>query len=386
MITAKATEKGYFIGLMSGTSVDAIDAVLVQFTDPIPNARHHVLARHVHPIPRQVRHDLVGLTQAGGINELDRLARLDNAVARLFAEAVYTLLQKSHWPASNVVAIGSHGQTVRHAPTDTERYTLQIGNPSLLAELTGITTVADFRRRDLAADGQGAPLAPAFHRAFLQHPTETRVVINIGGMANITVLPPAADEAVITGFDTGPGNVLLDIWAHRHLGVLMDRDGAWGQKGKIVPELLTHCLRDPYFALPPPKSTGREYFNETWLDRQMAVIKSYHPVVRDEDVQATWAELTVQTIVNAVQQTAPAVDRMLVCGGGVHNPLLMVRLQTHMIPVPVESTAAHGIDPDFMEAVGFAWLARQTMHGLPGNVPSVTGARGARVLGGIYPC
>ncbi|MDQ2695439.1 MAG: anhydro-N-acetylmuramic acid kinase [Pseudomonadota bacterium] len=361
---------------MSGTSMDGVDAALVDFAGPTPR----LAVRHAHPMPEPLRAALLALAQPGD-NELDRLARLDSAVARLFAGAVHQLLNTAGIPPGRVRAIGSHGQTVRHRPAGPEPYTVQIGNPSLLAELTGITTVADFRRRDMAAGGQGAPLAPAFHAAFFHQPGETRVVVNIGGMANVTLLPARAGHPV-TGFDTGPGNALLDAWSQRHQGQPLDLEGRWGQSGNVLPELLEMCLQDDYFSRPPPKSTGRERFNLDWLTARLAEQGKTCP---PQDVQATLAALTARSIALAIRRHAPEAARLLVCGGGVHNRAVMAGLRRELPALAVDSTAAWGVDPDFLEAMGFAWLARRTLDGLPGNLPEVTGARGARILGGIYP-
>ena len=365
-----------FIGLMSGTSMDCVDAVLVRFSGDTPC----LVENHTLPLALSLREALLDLA-GPGYNELDRMARLDSAVARLFAEAVQGLLDKGGITPGQVRAIGSHGQTIRHSPGGAEPYTLQIGNPSLLTELTGILTVADFRRRDMAAGGQGAPLAPAFHRAFFRHLSEARVAVNIGGIANITVLPVTSGLAV-RGFDTGPGNMLLDAWAQRHLGVPLDQEGAWGGGGRVIPDLLGCCLRDDYFALPPPKSTGRERFNLAWLEDRLT---AWGGRATPQDVQATLVALTAGSIAGAVQRYGPGTRRVLVCGGGVHNRALMAGLQQQFEELPVESTAAHGVDPDCLEAIGFAWLAKRTLDGLPGNLPEVTGARGLRILGGVYP-
>lgn len=364
-----------YIGLMSGTSADAVDAVLVEFAD----GRPRLLATHAEPLPADLRARVLALVRPGA-NELDRLAQLDGALARLFAQASLTVLEQAGLVPAEVRAIGSHGQTVRHSPGGDEPYTLQLGNPSLIAELTGITVVADFRRRDMAAGGQGAPLAPAFHAAFFQQSAEARAVVNIGGIANVTLLP-APESSVVSGFDTGPGNALLDGWTERHLGLPLDRDGAWGAQGRVLPELLALLLSDPYFALPPPKSTGREYFNLDWLDKQLARWGQSAAAV---DVQATLTALTARSIAQAMNRHALAARELLVCGGGVHNPVLMQRIQAEL-NIPVASTARDGVDPDYLEALGFAWLALRTLEGLPGNLPAVTGARGLRVLGGIYP-
>jgi anhydro-N-acetylmuramic acid kinase len=361
-----------YVGLMSGTSVDSIDAVLVELEQPDSPRLLRALAAPWH---RELRASLMALTTTG-TDELHRAARLDNAVARQFAATVNELLESAGIEPNTVRAIGSHGQTVRHAPDDADPYTLQLGNPSLLAELTGITVVADFRRRDLAAGGQGAPLAPSFHAAFFHSSDEDRAVINIGGIANLTLLPASGGH--ITGFDTGPGNALLDGWAERHLGVPLDKGGAWAAGGRIISELLEQLLADPYFRQPPPKSTGREYFNLDWLGDAADPFAAV-------DVQATLAALTAHSIAAGFRSRTATAQRLLVCGGGVHNPTLMARLSDALPKVEVQSSTTLGVDPDYVEAMGFAWLAQRTLAGQPGNLPSVTGARGPRILGGIYP-
>lgn len=368
--------KELLIGLMSGTSMDSTDGALVRFADNLPQ----LLATYTVPIPPTIREALSCFAQPQH-DELNRLAQLDSEMARLFAKTVHGLLSKANIRPERIRAIGNHGQTVRHAPNIREPYTIQIGNPSLLVELTGITTVADFRRRDMAAGGQGAPLAPAFHKAFFRHPSETRVVVNIGGMANITILPPKHAGQPVSGFDTGPGNVLLDAWAQQHLHLPLDRDGRWGSEGRTIPELLQCCLQDPYFTLPPPKSTGREYFDLHWLSEKLIGLDRPAP---SQDIQASLIELTARSIVLAIQDHGRQPKRVLVCGGGVHNPALMRALQHCLGDIPLETTATHGLNPDYLEAVGFAWLAKRTLDGLAGNLPEVTGAKGRRILGGVY--
>ncbi len=364
-----------FIGLISGTSADAVDAVLADFHSHPPQ----ILERHEYPLPEPLRQGLLAFHHSGP-RELDRLARLDNAVARLFAEAVTVLLERARVDPATITAIGSHGQTIRHEPDGHEPYSVQIGNPSLLAELTGIAVVADFRRRDMAAGGQGAPLAPAFHNAFFRSTAVERAVVNIGGIANITLLP-ADPLAEVIGFDTGPGNALLDAWAERHLHTPLDRDGAWAASGRVIPELLAQLLEEAYFQRQPPKSTGRELFQLNWLEARLNMVAATPPA----DVQATLTALTAHTIAAALRQYAPATQELLVCGGGARNPVVMTALRTQLESIGVQPTSSLGIDPDYLEALGFAWLAWRTWCGQPGNLPSVTGARGARVLGGIYP-
>jgi anhydro-N-acetylmuramic acid kinase len=312
-----------------------------------------------------------------GANELDREGELDVALGRLFAEAATAVLTAAGHPGSRIRAIGSHGQTVRHRPHTVHPFTRQLGNPSVIAERTGITTVADFRMRDMAAGGEGAPLVPAFHEWLFRAPGMNRAVVNIGGIANATWLPGDSAAAVI-GFDTGPGNTLLDQWIARHRGEPCDRDGAWGAGGRVLNRLLAALLAEEYFTRPPPKSTGRELFHLDWLGRHLDGSES--PV----DVQATLAELTARTIALALRTLPAPVREIYLCGGGAHNRDLVARLGRQLDGATVATTAALGLDPDWVEAVAFAWLAHQTLAGKPGNLPSVTGATREVVLGGIY--
>lgn len=361
-----------YIGLMSGTSLDAIDAVLVSFEASSPR----LLAHYSLSLDAALRQSLESLQQPGD-DELNKLAQLDIKLARLFSEAVSGLLAEAGCKAEEIIAIGSHGQTVRHIPEGDYRTTYQIGDPNLIAELTGITTVADFRRRDMAAGGQGAPLVPAFHNQVFRKPGLNRVIVNIGGIANLTILPADEEEAVI-GFDTGPGNGLMDAWIFKHRGQQYDQDGEWAASGELMPDLLEKLLTDPYFKLPAPKSTGKEYFHLNWLEKQLP------PKAKAEDVQATLCELTAISINNAIQQTAPASDEIYICGGGMHNQQLIKRLEELSAPIMVTSTQSLGIAPDWVEAICFAWLAKQTLHQQPGNLPSVTGASRNVILGGIF--
>ncbi len=359
---------------MSGTSLDAADAALVDFSGAQPK----LIATHSLSLPSELRSALLALCTSGA-NEIERMAELDARLGEIFAGAALALLKKAGVNAAQVSAIGSHGQTVRHQPGGPYPFTLQIGNPALIAERTGITTVADFRRADMAAGGQGAPLAPAFHSAVLRSSQHERVVVNIGGIANVTLLPKDKKQSV-TGFDTGPGNVLLDAWAERHLGQRMDENGRFAASGKINENLLKEFLRDDYFALAPPKSTGREHFNGAWLD---AMLQNY-AAVPAQDVQATLCELTAASITAGVKKYAPMTQELLVCGGGAHNTHLMQRLRARLQPCTVESTEKYGVSPNWMEAMAFAWLAQQTLEGKPGNLPGVTGAKHLAVLGGVY--
>lgn len=362
-----------YIGLMSGTSIDGIDAVLVDFSETQP----HILATHYTPYDDILREKIAALCQAGE-NEIQRMGELDVLLAKAFAKAVKSLLSQQSLSPQSIKAIGSHGQTIRHSPSHPHRFTLQIGDPNTLAAETGITTVADFRRKDMAYGGQGAPLVPAFHHYAFSSADTSRAIVNIGGIANMTLLPQS-DSHPIIGFDTGPGNVLMDGWIQLHQHKTQDEDGKWAAQGKVNEALLKDLLNDAYFKANAPKSTGREYFNLVWLQEHTLVTR-----IAPIDVQATLAELTAHSIVHAVLPHLTQGE-ILVCGGGARNTFLMSRLQaiagSHFC---VQSTEALGIHPDWVEAVAFAWLARQTMHRQAGNLPSVTGAAQAAVLGGVY--
>ena len=362
-----------FVGLISGTSVDGIDAALVDIGEQI-----RPLATCEESIPAELRERAL---QANHDDRLRQTLELDVSFGRLLASAALNLLEQCGVKAEEVTAIGSHGQTICHYPDGDLPFSFQIGDPNLIAELTGITTVADFRRRDIAAGGQGAPLASAFHDALFRSADTQPVVANIGGIANITVI--GADAAQPTfGFDTGPGNGLLDAWVQQHLGQTMDLGARWARSGQVVPDLLEHLCRDPYFELPPPKSTGKEHFNLAWLQPRLDTMRhSLEPA----DVQRTLVELSTATIAAAVIQSAPAATELLVCGGGAHNDLMLESLQQRLPALHVASTTERGIDPDYMEAMAFAWLASQTLNHKPGNLPSVTGASHPVVLGATYP-
>ena len=358
-----------YVGLMSGTSLDGVDAVLAQFDGGKPR-----LVAHAHlAFDAALRRELLALN-APGTNEIDRAALAGNELAKTYAAAVTQVLARSKTQAADVRAIGCHGQTVRHRP---ERgYTTQLGNAALLAELTGIRVVADFRSRDIAAGGQGAPLAPAFHAAVFAEAAEDRVVVNLGGIANLTFLPR---QGGVTGFDSGPGNCLLDFWAARHLGTPHDERGRWAAGASVHPELLARMLQDPYFAAPPPKSTGRDLFNGIWL--QNLLQGGENP----QAVQATLLELTARSLANAIARHCGAARRLIACGGGTRNDALMHRLAALAAPAALETSERHGMDAQLVEAMAFGWLAKQAVDGLAGNLPAVTGARGPRVLGASYP-
>lgn len=364
----------YYIGLMSGTSIDAIDAVLVAFTADQVTVR----ASYTRPVSTELRTAILDLCLPGK-DHLDLLGDTDRALGMEFAAAAMALLELSGLSAAQISAIGSHGQTVRHRPCDSRPFTLQIGDPSTIAAATGIVTVADFRRKDIALGGQGAPLVPAFHNAVFHDSQRNRVVMNIGGIGNITWLPA---NGPVAGFDTGPGNGLMDAWIQRHRSLPYDRDGAWAATGHCHRNLLQRLQAHPFLALRGPRSTGREDFNLPWLD---SVLKDF-PGLAAVDVQATLAHFTAHTL------TAAAVDlpagekaeEILVCGGGAHNAFLMQLLADLLAPRPVSSTAEHGIDPGLVEGAAFAWLARQTLLRQPGSLASVTGASRDAVLGSIH--
>jgi anhydro-N-acetylmuramic acid kinase len=361
-----------YLGLMSGTSLDGVDAVLVDL-----EGQPRLLGSLHRPFAASLRTEALALHTAGQ-DELRRAAELSRDLAETYAQAVIDLLAQARTSPQTVAAIGCHGQTVRHCPS--EGYSIQLNNPALLAERTGIAVVADFRSRDIAAGGQGAPLVPAFHARCFGHTSLNRVVVNIGGIANITRLPAASAEgSTFLGFDTGPGNMLLDAWIGRQNGSAFDDGGAFAASGKVNEGLLARFLSDAYFSAPPPKSTGRDRFNMEWLLGHR--IEAY----RVADVQATLAELTARSIAGAISGYCPESEEIYVCGGGAHNTHLMARISACLPGRRVDTTQALGIAPGWVEAMAFAWLAQQTMEGQPGNLPSATGAKGPRVLGAVYP-
>lgn len=371
-----------FLGLISGTSADGIDVALVRF-EPAPAL---IAARTVAYEPT-LRARVLALMTAEHIR-VDDYGSLDAEVGEAFADAALWLLREARVRPEQVRALGSHGQTVRHRPAIAHPFTLQIGDPNRIAERTGIRTVADFRRRDVAAGGQGAPLVCALHAALFGG-AEPRAILNMGGIANYTMLEAGQP---VRGFDTGPANCLLDAWAQRHLGQARDEGGQFAASGQVIEGLLRRLLQDEYFARPLPKSTGREHFHLEWLEAHLGAWRA-GPAgsvpERPQDVQATLLELSARSIVQALREHAPATRRVIACGGGVHNGALMQRLGALLPallehPCALDTTAAHGLDPDFVEATAFAWLARQTLEGLPGNCTDVTGARGPRVLGAVH--
>jgi anhydro-N-acetylmuramic acid kinase len=365
-----------YIGLMSGTSLDGVDAVLADFS----GLRPALIAHAHHDFAAELRAELLHLNTAGE-NELHRAGVVAQHLARSYASIVEDLLLHAELEPIQVRAIGVHGQTVRHRPD--AGYTLQLNAPATLAELVGIDVVADFRSRDIAAGGQGAPLVPAFHAAAFES-AHARAVVNIGGIANITGLP-AGGAGTVVGFDCGPGNVLIDAWAQEHLGEPLDRDGNWAAGGAVSDSLLAALLDEPYLALPPPKSTGREVFNLGWLRQRLSAQAVVGHLATPQDVQATLTRFTARTIGDAVARHCPDAADVVVCGGGAFNRAMMAMLTDECGGRPVRSSADLGIAPDQVEALAFAWLAYAHVLRLPGNLPSVTGARGARVLGALYP-
>ena len=357
----------YYIGQMSGTSLDGVDSVLMEITsDGV-----QMIASHHLDFTAQVKNEILSLCSEGH-NELHRSQLMANQIAELYAASVDELLHNCNVSADEVIAIGAHGQTIRHMPSD---YTVQIINAALLAELTGISVVNDFRSRDLAAGGQGAPLVPAFHKFLFHEANKNKVIVNIGGMANISILN---SDGSVSGYDTGPGNVLMDAWFSCHLNGSYDEDGNWARCGTAIPELLNDFLAEPYFSKPAPKSTGRELFDMSWL-------LEYEPHDYEaEDIQATLLQLTAQSIGNEVKKLNNITD-VVVCGGGAYNGELMKALDEALPNVDVQTSDDLGLDAQCIEALAFGWLAHQCLQGLPGNVPAVTGAKGERVLGAIYP-
>lgn len=365
-----------YIGLMSGTSLDGVDAVLADFGGSHPRVIGHSSAA----LPPALKTELLALN-APTDNELHRAALAANALVRVYAEQVQSVLRQCRLSTSAIRAVGAHGQTVRHRPQefDGTGYTLQLNNPALLAELCSIDVVADFRSRDVAAGGQGAPLVPPFHQAFFGRTDQVVAVLNIGGISNLTVLDPAATD--LCGFDCGPGNALMDAWCLTHTGQPYDDGGRWAAQGQIHGALLKRLLDEPFFAKTPPKSTGRDLFNMPWLK---AALAQTGPLA-SADVQTTLTELTAQVCATSVQQTSAHCKTLIVCGGGALNTHLMERLQKALPTCQVVSSAEFGLPPLQVEACAFAWLARQMITGKTGSVQSVTGARGARILGAIYP-
>jgi len=364
-----------FIGIMSGTSLDGVDVVLTELNE----VNCKVLATQFLSYSTEVKAELLAL-HFPSENELEKTAIIANKLAHLYAEAVHALLTKNNSKTNQIKAIGCHGQTIRHRPE--LEFTLQIGNSALLAELTNICVVSDFRSRDIAAGGQGAPLVPAFHKAVFGNAQKSRAIINIGGIANITYLASSQSgkSSKVLGFDSGPGNMLLDGWAKLHLGKDYDENGAWAATGVIHESFLTHMLSEPYFAMSPPKSTGRDLFNDAWLKQHLL-----YPHCSPQDIARTLVELTAHSIYQAITTYCPVVDEVYLCGGGAHNALLVDILKRLLTNTPIANTDKLGVGVDWVEAAAFAWLAKQTLENKPNTLPEATGAKGLRVLGSIYP-
>jgi anhydro-N-acetylmuramic acid kinase len=370
-----------FIGLMSGTSLDGVDVALVAFTEQ----KTQMLHSHFLAYPAALRAQVLAL-QHPTENELENTALIGNALAKIYAEAVNQLLVDAQLSSNQIVAIGCHGQTIRHRPgfEDGIGFTLQIGNAALLSELTGITVISDFRSRDIAAGGQGAPLVPAFHQAVFADKQINRAIINIGGIANITYLGNSENFSNksngVYGFDSGPGNMLLDAWIKQHKNLDYDANGDWASTGQVIPSLLSDMLAEPYFALLPPKSTGRDLFNQAWLQEKLLATTTLRP----QDVAYTLVALTAHSIYNALTQHCGEFNEVYVCGGGAHNRLLIESLQTLLGETKCDSTESLGVGADWVEAIAFAWLAKQCINKKTANLAEVTGAKGPRILGAIY--
>lgn len=365
-----------FLGAMSGTSADAVDVVAVDFSQPNPT----LIAALSTPIPNKLRHSIHAICLPGD-NEIDRMGMLDRELGLFFSQAINELIEKHQLDRAKITAIGSHGQTIRHRPPGTAEhpFTLQIGDPNLIAQTTGITTIGDFRRRDMAAGGHGAPLVPAFHQSVFYSSTSDRAVVNIGGMANISWI--SATGATI-GFDTGPGNTLMDAWILKHLNIPYDKDGAWAASGTLIPNLLDNLLAYDFFQASAPKSTGREMFNLAWLDSRLALSScaDHSP----EDIQATLAELTAISIAEEIKRLHNDTCEVFTCGGGAFNGYLMSRLAALLPTCALATTEQLGLAPQWVEAMAFAWLAKQTTEHKPGNLKAVTGASAPVILGGVY--
>ena len=358
-----------FIGLMSGTSLDGVDAVLMN----VPAKANQMIGEAFIPYDDRLRAQLLAMHQPYA-GEMHDAAVLGNQLARMYAQAVDELLHKTKFGPQDIAAIGCHGQTIRHRPD--AGYTIQLGNGALLAELSGITVVCDFRARDIAAGGEGAPLVPAFHAAVFSHPSVHRVIVNIGGIANLSDLAPSAD---VHGFDTGPGNALMDAWVQRHFGKSFDQDGAWAQSGRPDEKLLDTLLAHEFFSRKPPKSTGRETFHLPWVEQYLSGRE------KPEDIQATLLALTATSIARSIRSYCAGTTEVYLCGGGARNGALVAALKAMLPEVLIARTDELGVGADWVEACAFAWLAHQALQGQPGNLPAVTGAGGLRILGAIYP-
>ncbi|MFK8069164.1 MAG: anhydro-N-acetylmuramic acid kinase [Gammaproteobacteria bacterium] len=366
-----------FIGLMSGTSSDAIDVALVSF-DECESSILNIETYQEFPYPPHLKKQITEMRISANRFSFEEIEKLNIRLGEIFANVVHQLLESTDFDHKDILAIGSHGQTVFHSPDSSPPFSVQLGDPNTIAAITGIKTIGDFRSMDIAVGGQGAPLAPAFHQTMFKTIDKNRIILNLGGIANITLLP-ASPSKDIFGFDTGPANALLDDWIQKNQRESFDRNGEWAKTGNVIPTLLKAMLEDAYFRIVPPKSTGREYFNLDWLDKKIGV-DNYKP----EDIQATLLLLTVQSITNAIDSLAIDLDEVIVCGGGAYNNYLIDLLSRSLHGIPVTSSTNFGIEPDSVEAVAFAWLAKRRLDNLPGNIPSVTGATKEVLLGAIY--
>ena len=362
-----------YLGLMSGTSIDSIDVAAIEFVDDAPR----LLGTHSHSIPEELKQQILNLCLPGS-DSVQLYCETDSLLGELFADAALALMTALNIQAHQIIAIGSHGQTIRHAPPNPGRlaYSQQIGDPTIIAARTNCTVVADFRRADIALGGHGAPLVPAFNQTLFSDPENNRVIVNIGGIANITILAANGD---CSGYDTGPGNMLLDSWCQQQLGTAYDSNGDWGSGGTVNSKLLKQLKSQPFFALPAPKSTGREEFNQAWLEDQLAEFD-----LPAQDVQATLMQLTADSIADQINNLGQSISDIFICGGGVHNGGLMQRLADAMPESKISPTSELGLDPNWVEACAFAWLAKRRIEKMPGNVPAVTGATRKAILGGVY--
>jgi anhydro-N-acetylmuramic acid kinase len=366
-----------YVGVMSGTSLDGIDVAIVDLEEQ----QLSLISAELTPFSAALRQDLLDLI-ATPHTHLQQLGQINIALGHAFAEAINQALESAHLTSEDIVAIGCHGQTIYHSPDSAYPFTMQIGDANVIAALTGIDTITDFRQRDMVLGGQGAPLVPAFHQAMFGKDDLTRVIVNIGGIANITVLPAASLGKPVIGFDTGPGNCLMDSWYQLHHDNYYDAGGEWAKRGHIDNLLMSSFLHEPFFIRETPKSTGREYFNLNWLNEHLSSLDKPIPA---EDVQRTLVELTAITISHAIKEAVIEPYEIYICGGGARNQLLMNSLTSHLAPNLVDETTSLGLEPDWVEACAFAWLAKQTIEGKPGNLPAVTGANELTILGAVYP-
>ena len=369
-----------YIGLMSGTSMDGIDAALVEFN----NHKIQLIGSHSHDIPDSLKKNLQRLSLDSADASIDMLGETDTHLGIVFADAVKSLLKKTGTNADQITAIGSHGQTIRHRPDLKNSFSMQIGDANRISYLTGITTVADFRRKDMAAGGEGAPLAPAFHQQVFHSEKENRAVLNIGGISNITFLPKDKHQNCF-GFDTGPGNMLMDAWIQKHKNVPFDKNGQWAASATADMTFVEQLMHDDFILAAPPKSTGKEHYHLGWLVEQLEQQLTKYDTLKDAQIQASLSLFTCESIIYAIEKFLPEVSTLIVCGGGIHNTNLMSQLSEKLTQTRIASSEDYGVHPDWVEAIAFAWLAKQTINNIAGNLPAVTGAKQATILGAIYP-